>query len=80
MHVKPLLPSRSTTMLPCASLSMIFADFAMSAGPADIARAIFVCRRLGDHSSRNCDQPSAHKLRFANSFPFMSTTLADNVQ
>jgi hypothetical protein len=30
-HVKPLFPSRSTTM-PCESLSMILADFAMSVG------------------------------------------------
>jgi hypothetical protein len=43
MHVKPLLPSRRTTRLPCASVSMIRADSEMLSGPADIARAIFSC-------------------------------------
>src|ERR1700726_1425438 len=42
IHVKPLFPSRSTT-IPCAFVSMILADFATPAGPADIALAIFVC-------------------------------------
>jgi hypothetical protein len=41
MHVKPLLPSRRITLLPCASVSMIRADSEMLSGPADIARAIF---------------------------------------
>src|ERR1700675_5195995 len=43
MHVKPLLPSRRITLLPCASVSMIRADPEMLSGPADIARAIFSC-------------------------------------
>src|SRR6202022_4452592 len=43
MHVKPLLPSRKITLLPCASVSTIHADSEMSSGPADIARAIFSC-------------------------------------
>lgn len=42
MQVKPLDPSRKTTVCPLASLSMIFADWAISAGPADMARSIFV--------------------------------------
>src|SRR5262249_9451921 len=42
MQVKPLDPSRKTTVCPWASLSMIFADWAISAGPADMARSIFV--------------------------------------
>src|SRR6185436_3028026 len=40
MQVNPWLPSRSTTILPCGSLSMILADVAILVGPADIARAI----------------------------------------
>jgi hypothetical protein len=40
MHVKPLLPSRKITLLPCASVSTIRAALATLAGPADIARAI----------------------------------------
>src|SRR5580658_7031460 len=43
MHVKPLLPSRRTTVFPFESVSTILADFATSAGPADIARAILAC-------------------------------------
>jgi hypothetical protein len=43
MQVKPLLPSRKITLLPCASVSMIRADSEMSSGPADIARAILSC-------------------------------------
>src|SRR5258708_1383431 len=42
IHVKPLFPSRSTTA-PRPSVSTIRADFATSAGPADIARAISDC-------------------------------------
>jgi hypothetical protein len=38
-QVKPLLPSRSTTMLPRAPVSTILADFATSVGPADARRA-----------------------------------------
>jgi hypothetical protein len=41
MHVKPLFPSCSTTVFPFESISTILADFAISAGPADIALAIF---------------------------------------
>jgi hypothetical protein len=40
--VNPLFPSRSTTV-PCAFVLIILAEFATSAGPADIARAIFAC-------------------------------------
>jgi hypothetical protein len=40
MHVNPLFPSRSTTVFPFEAVSTILADFATSAGPADIARAI----------------------------------------
>src|ERR1700747_1018563 len=40
MQVKPLFPSRRTTLLPCVSVSTIFAVLATLAGPADIARAI----------------------------------------
>lgn len=40
MQVKSLVPSRRTMVLPCASVSMILADAATSAGPADMARAI----------------------------------------
>src|ERR1700693_4768969 len=43
MHVKPLLPSRRVTLLPCGSVSMICADLEMLSGPADMARAIFSC-------------------------------------
>ena len=43
IQVKPLLPSRRTTVLPSASVSIIRADLAMSSGPADIARAILPC-------------------------------------
>src|ERR1700676_721646 len=43
MHVKPLLPSRRITLLPCAYVSMIRADSEMLSGPADVARAIFSC-------------------------------------
>src|ERR1700693_397673 len=41
MHVKPLLPSRRISLLPCASVSMIRADAETFSGPADIARDIF---------------------------------------
>ena len=41
MQVKPLVPSRKTTRWPWASLSMIFAERAISGGPADMARSIF---------------------------------------
>jgi hypothetical protein len=40
MQVKPLFPSRRTTLLPCVSVSTILAALATLAGPADIARAI----------------------------------------
>jgi hypothetical protein len=40
VHVKPLLPSRSTTVFPCESVSTMRADLAISVGPADMARAI----------------------------------------
>src|SRR5215475_2301657 len=43
MQVKPLVPSRTTTIFPCVSVSTIRADLAISGGPADIARAIFTC-------------------------------------
>src|SRR5580700_4515116 len=43
IQVKPLLPSRSTTILPRASVSTILAELAISVGPADMARAIFTC-------------------------------------
>src|SRR5271156_3231826 len=43
MQVKPLFPWRSTTVLPCASVSTILAERAISVGPADIARAILGC-------------------------------------
>jgi hypothetical protein len=39
-HVKPLFPSRTTTVLPCESVSTMRADLAISGGPADTARAI----------------------------------------
>jgi hypothetical protein len=42
IQVKPLFPSRNATM-PRAFALIILADFAMSVGPADIARAIFAC-------------------------------------
>src|ERR1700678_2517355 len=42
MQVKPLFPSRST-VVPRPSVSTIRADFATSAGPADIALATFAC-------------------------------------
>src|SRR5579864_4495013 len=43
MQVKPLFPSRSTVILPFASVSTILGAFATSVGPADIARAILTC-------------------------------------
>jgi hypothetical protein len=43
MQAKPLLPSRRTILLPCASVSMIRANLETLSGPADIARAIFSC-------------------------------------
>src|SRR5215831_21079175 len=43
-QVNPLVPSRSTTTLPCGSLSMILAAVAISVGPADIARASLAFR------------------------------------
>src|ERR1700677_948113 len=43
MQVKPLFPSRRTTILPCGSVSTILAVLATFAGPADIARAILAC-------------------------------------
>jgi hypothetical protein len=47
MQVNPLLPSRSRTIFPCASVSTMRADFAISGGPADIARAIFALTDSG---------------------------------
>src|SRR5580704_12035652 len=41
MQVNPLLPSRSTTVLPCSSLSITRAWLVISMGPAERARAIF---------------------------------------
>src|SRR5215831_10245897 len=46
IQVNPLEPSRKTTMRPCPSFSMIFADLAISGGPADIALSIFSCALL----------------------------------
>jgi hypothetical protein len=40
MQVKPLDPSRKTTVCPCASLATIFANRVISGGPAEMARAI----------------------------------------
>jgi hypothetical protein len=40
MHVKPFVPSRKMATFPCASISTMRADLAISGGPADIARAI----------------------------------------
>src|SRR5712671_218669 len=40
-HVKPLLPSRRTTLLPCASAPTIRAESVTCRGPAAIARAIW---------------------------------------
>src|SRR5580692_5870450 len=43
IQVKLLLALRRTTVLPSVLMSMIRADLAMPAGPADIARAILLC-------------------------------------
>ena len=66
MQVKPLLPSRRTTVCPCASLSTIFADLAISGGPADMARSIFACTvSLVSGSTAECTGPaSARLIRF----------------
>jgi hypothetical protein len=40
MQVKPLFPSRRTTLSPSVSVLTILAALATLAGPADIARAI----------------------------------------
>src|ERR1700681_2927448 len=41
MHVHPLVPLRSTVMLPLASMSATVACAVIEAGPAESARAIF---------------------------------------
>src|SRR5258706_1592366 len=41
-HVKPLLPSRRTVLLPCASTPTIRAELVTCRGPAAIAHAIWI--------------------------------------
>src|ERR1700685_1709739 len=63
MQVKPLLPSRRTTVCPCASLSTISAALAISGGPADMARSIFACAvSLASVSTPDCTRPASPPL------------------
>src|ERR1700686_2615018 len=79
MQVKPLFPSRSTIILPFASVSTILAAFATSVGPADIARAILTCveSSLPINEVRSDGVVCAAPRR---SIPEMSSTAAVNVR
>src|SRR5262249_17738 len=61
MHVKPLFPSRRTTTFPCASVSTMRANLAISGGPADIARAILDCTDPGP-STEDAVRNNPHKI------------------
>src|SRR5262249_35569975 len=68
MQVKPFVPSRNTTIFPCESVSTMRADFAISGGPADMARSILACT---DSVSSAEDEANKAPRRQTKSFMFL---------
>src|SRR5262245_18358291 len=71
MQVKPFVPSRSTTVLPCESVSIMRADVAISGGPAAMARSILDCTESlssAQVEASNAPRRQTKRLMFFTSF------------